>query len=148
MSLFRFGHVVIESYATNIPDISLSSSEIEDRLAPLYDRLKIPLGTLERLSGIASRYIWGKEVLPSQPATAAAKLALEQSGLAIDSIGALLNCSVTRDYFEPATATIVHGNLGLKETTFALDITNACIGFSNGILFLMDARLTQPFRCR
>ena len=138
MSLFRFNHVVIESYATNIPSVSLSSSEIEDRLAPLYERLKIPFGTLERLSGIGARYIWDKEVLPSQPATVAAKRALEQSGLPIDSIGAVFNCSVTRDYFEPATATIIHGNLGLKETSFALDITNACIGFSNGILFLSN----------
>ena len=35
-----------------------------------------------------------------------------------------------------ATALLVHGNLELPETSYAMDICNACIGFSNGLLTL------------
>jgi 3-oxoacyl-[acyl-carrier-protein] synthase-3 len=50
----------------------------------------------------------------------------------------VFNCSVTRDYFEPATGVIVHQNLGLPETVMAMDITNACVGFSNGMFMLAN----------
>jgi acyl-CoA:acyl-CoA alkyltransferase len=138
MSTFRFEHVCLEAMAVNLPPNEVTSAQLEDRLAPLYQRLQIPFGTLEKLSGIKSRYLWPSSVMPSQVATAAALQALEQVSLSKDDIGIIFNCSVTRDYFEPATACIVHHNLGLPEQTMALDITNACIGFSNGIVLLSN----------
>ncbi len=138
MFSFRFKHVCLEAYAVNLPPNELSSDTIEDRLAAVYQRLSIPLGTLEKLSGIKTRYFWPNGTLPSQPATEVSKLALEKIGFDRSHIGAIINTSVTRDYFEPATACIVHGNLGLAETTVAFDVTNACIGFSNGIFLLAN----------
>jgi len=136
MACFRFENVHIEAYAVHSPTQVVTSSELEDKLAPLYDSLKIPYGTLEKLSGVSSRYLWDNTVRPSDVATRAAEKALQNISFDKDEIGVLFNCSVTRDYFEPATATIVHRNLGLKENCFALDITNACVGFSNGISLL------------
>jgi 3-oxoacyl-[acyl-carrier-protein] synthase III len=131
---FRFKHVCIENFAANIPPFEVTSSQIEDKIAPLYQRLQIPFGTLEKLSGVRSRYFWDANVLPSEVATVAAKKAIE--GISFDPklIQAVFNCSVTRDYFEPATACIIHRNLGLSEDAMAMDISNACIGFSNGML--------------
>jgi 3-oxoacyl-[acyl-carrier-protein] synthase III len=136
MRSFSFKHVRIESLAFNRPPIELGSAELEDRVAPIYNRLGIPFGTLEKLSGVRNRYFWSQQVSPSTVATEAAKMALEQAGLASHDIGALFNCSVSRDYFEPATACIVHRNLEMPESCMALDITNACIGFSNGLQLL------------
>ncbi|MCB0317480.1 MAG: 3-oxoacyl-ACP synthase III [Bdellovibrionales bacterium] len=136
MTAFRFDNVCIESFALNLPDLEVSSAELEDRIAPLYERLKIPFGTLEKLSGVSTRRLWDPMLNPSQAATEAANMALEKVGFDKDNIRALFNCSVTRDYFEPATAAIIHSNLGMPESSLSMDITNACIGFSNGITTL------------
>lgn len=136
MSVFNFKHVHIESFAVNLPPIEVSSAQLEDRLAPLYEKLEIPFGTLERLSGIKSRHFWEPTVTPSQAGAVAAQKAMDQIGFSRENIGAVFNCSVTRDHFEPATGVLVHKALGLPESAMALDITNACVGFSNGFVLL------------
>jgi 3-oxoacyl-[acyl-carrier-protein] synthase III len=136
MISFRFKHVFVESFGLHFPSTFLSSAEIEERIAPAYQRLKIPAGTLERVSGVTTRGMWPTDVTPSSVATVAAREALDRSGFRPDQIGALINCSVTRDFFEPATACLVHHNLGIPEESLVLDITNACIGFSDGLIML------------
>ena len=136
MISFRFKHVCLESFGLNFPTTQLTSTEIEERLAPAYQRLRIPFGTLERVSGVTTRGMWPPTVTPSSVATVAAREALDLSGFRPDQIGALFNCSVSRDYFEPATACLVHHNLGIPEESLVLDITNACIGFSDGLIML------------
>ncbi len=133
MFLQSFKHVRLETYALNLPEYEVTSAELEDRLSPLYDRLRIPYGTLEKVSGVAKRRFWDPNVSPSEVATKAAEMAIEHIGFDRDAIGAVVNTSVTRDYFEPGVSALVHGNLGLDERVMAFDITNACIGFSNGI---------------
>jgi acyl-CoA:acyl-CoA alkyltransferase len=129
----KYKHVCIEAMALNIPPLQLTSAEIEDRIAPLYQKLNIPFGTLEKISGVKSRFLWERKVTPSQAATGACKKLLEQSLWDTKDIGALISCSVARDYFEPAVASLVHNALGLREDTISFDITNACIGFSDGL---------------
>lgn len=135
---FSFKHVCIESYALHLPEKIVTSDEIEKNFANLYERLSIPMGTLERLSGIKERRFFGDDETPSQVATIAGKKAIEKIGFDKEHLKALFNCSVTRDYFEPATAVIVHNALGFSEDTIALDITNACIGFSHGMVTLAN----------
>ena len=48
----KFEHTVIESIAVALPDDVLTSAQIEQRLAPLYERLKLPEGRLELMTGI------------------------------------------------------------------------------------------------
>ena len=138
MLSFSFKHVCIESYALHLPTYEVSSREIEDKFAPLYEKLNVPFGTLERLSGIKSRHFFGEDEAPSQIATKAAEMALERIGFDRSNLRALFNCSVTRDYFEPATAVLVHSNLGFPEDTITMDITNACIGFSHGMMMMAN----------
>ena len=134
----RFNHVCIESYAVEIPKNEVTSAEIEGRLAPLYQKLSVPSGTLERLSGVAKRCFFDFNESPSSIATRVARKAIERVGFDPNQIGTLFNCSVARDFFEPATAVIVHSNLKFSEEVMAMDITNACVGFSNGILLLAN----------
>lgn len=136
MSVFRFKHVHIESCAVNLPPLEVTSAQLEDRLSDLYKRLSIPFGTLERLSGITSRYFWDKTVSPSIAATGAARKALDETGFDPKYIQSVINCSVTRDHFEPATAMLVHKALGLNSSSMAFDISNACLGISNGLMLL------------
>lgn len=138
MISFQFKHVCLETCGVYLPEQEVTSAELEDRLAPVYERLKIPFGTLEKLSGITSRRLFPPTTNPSEIGTRAAQEALADSHFTVDDIGAIFNCSVTRDYFEPATACIIHRNLKASESAMALDITNACIGFSNGLVLLSN----------
>lgn len=133
---YTFDNVCIESFGLHFPEREVASIELEDKLSPLYRRLGIPFGTLERLSGVRSRYLWDVGVSPSSMATEAARNALTSAGIEATDLGAILNCSVTRDYFEPATACLVHRNLEMGESCMAMDVTNACLGFSNGIMLV------------
>lgn len=138
MLSLNFKNVVIETLAVNLPPIEITSAALEDRLAETYQRLGIPMGTLERLSGVATRYMWEPTVFPSHAATTVVKKALEESQIKIGQIGALISCSVTRDYFEPAVASLVHSNLGMEEQSLTFDISNACLGFSDGLTMMAN----------
>ena len=59
--------------------------------------------------------------------------ALADAGIDPDRVGLLVNTSVSRDYLEPSTASIVSGNLGLSEMCQNFDVTNACLAFINGM---------------
>lgn len=138
MTGFRFKNVCIEALATYFPSQELTSAELEDSIAPVYQKLGIPFGTLERLTGVASRRWWPATEFPSRVGTEAAKIAIEESGIDPDLLRAVFSCSVSRDYFEPATGVLIHNNLGLSEKGIALDISNACLGFSDGMFFLAN----------
>ncbi|MEE2962483.1 MAG: 3-oxoacyl-ACP synthase III [Myxococcota bacterium] len=128
-----FENVSIASIAHVDAPIRITSSEVEEQLAPTMDRLKIRPGLLESLSGIKARRLWEAGTQPSQAATKAAKLALEHGDVSPGQVGFLINTSVCRDYLEPSTACLVHGNLKLPATCMNYDIGNACLGFMNGM---------------
>ncbi|MCB9030596.1 MAG: 3-oxoacyl-ACP synthase III [Deltaproteobacteria bacterium] len=138
MYSFQFQNVYIESMAVNMPPNKVTTAELMDKIKPVLRRLFIPMGTFEKLTGVQSRYFWEEGVTPSQVATVAAHKALEDASFGKEELGALFNCSITRDYFEPATATIVHNELGLSEQAMTFDISNACLGFMNGIMMMSN----------
>jgi 3-oxoacyl-[acyl-carrier-protein] synthase-3 len=138
MVAFRYKSVCLESMAYTIPPHELTSAEVEDRLAAVYSGLGIPFGTLERLTGIGARRLWDLSERPSTLGTEVARMAIEQSGIPSQDITALLSCAVTRDYFEPATGCLIHRNLELDEGGIALDVSNACLGFMDGLFFLSN----------
>ena len=130
----RFKNVYIEALACHLPDNIVTSDDIEKRLAPVYDRLKLPYGRLEMMTGIKERRFWNPGTSPSQVSSIAGKLAIVNSGIDQEDIGCLINASVCRDFLEPATAALVHHNLGLPENTLVYDISNACLGVLNGMI--------------
>lgn len=134
----RFEKVCIEGLGYHLPDIIVTSAEIEKRLAPLYDRLKLPQGRLELMSGIRERRFWEKGVFPSEVATVAGQRALAQSGIDPAQIGCLISASVCRDFLEPSTASVIHNNLKLPVEAFVFDVSNACLGVLNGMMIIAN----------
>lgn len=128
-----YQHVAIASVAHVDAPIRLSSADIMSRLQPTLDRLGIRDNLLEEVAGITERRIWDGPVQPSDAATMAAQKALAASGVQRENIGILINTSVSRDFLEPSTASIVHGNLGLADTCQNFDVGNACLAFLNGM---------------
>lgn len=113
--------------------IRVTSEEIEERIAPAMKRFRAPAGLLENLTGIKARRFWEEGVQPSDVATMAAHKAIADADIDPMRIGVVINTSVCRDFIEPSTACLVHGNLGLGEHCLNFDLGNACLGFVNGI---------------
>ncbi|MGI8979321.1 MAG: 3-oxoacyl-ACP synthase III [Pirellulaceae bacterium] len=130
----RYQHVCIESLGYALPEEVLSSDEIERRLAPLYQRLRLPEGRLELMSGIKERRLWPKGTRPSEMSIQSGRRALEKTALDLREIGALIHGSVCRDYLEPATACGVHFELGMRQECLVYDVSNACLGMLNGMI--------------
>ena len=129
----RFEHTVVESIAVALPEEVLTSADIERRLAPLYDRLKLPEGRLELMTGIRERRAWPAGTRPSDASAAAGKAVLAKSRLPADHMELFLHTAVSRDMLEPATASFAHRKIGLPPTTQIFDVSNACLGFLNAL---------------
>jgi 3-oxoacyl-[acyl-carrier-protein] synthase-3 len=130
----RFQNVCLEAVGYTLPDEVISSEQIEERLAPVYQRLRLPEGRLELMTGIRERRFFPKGTLPSTMSAQSAQRALQSAGIAPYQIGCLIHGSVCRDFLEPATACRVHHLLGLSADCLIYDVSNACLGLLNGML--------------
>ena len=130
----KFTNVVIESYGHHLSPRSVTSNEIETRLGSLYEKLKLPEGRLELMTGITARRMWDPGTKPSDLSTAAALECLKKSKIKTSDIDLLIHASVCRDFLEPATASVVHANLGLSRSAMIFDLSNACLGVINAIV--------------
>ena len=136
--MLHFKNVCLEGLATHLPENIVTSEDLEKRLSPIYDSLKLPYGRLEMMTGIKERRFWSKGVSPSEVATKAGEKAINNSGVDRSKIGCLINASVCRDFLEPATASLVHHNLKLQQNTLVFDISNACLGVLNGMVHVAN----------
>jgi len=130
----RYQNVCIESFGYTLPDEVVTSDDIERRLQPLYERLRLPEGRLELMTGIAQRRFWKPGTLPSDKSVESANKAIAAVGIDREYIGALVHASVCRDHLEPATACRVHHLLGLSPRCMIYDVSNACLGVLNGMV--------------
>jgi len=143
----KFQHVRFHGFGYQLPLNKISSDAIEERLAPVYKKLKLPKGRLELMSGIKERRFWDKGTRPSDAAVLAGKKAIAASGLPASALECLIFTSVSRDMMEPATASFVHNQLGLPERCLVFDISNACLGFLDGMIFLANMIELQQVKC-
>ncbi len=79
-------------------------------------------------TGIRERRIAAEGEKTSDMATAAARRALEQAGLAAEDVDLIIVATITPDTLTPATACYVQKNLGCARAV-AFDISAACSGF-------------------
>lgn len=129
----NLSHLAIESLAYVAAPQVWTSEHIETELASVYERLRLPAGRLELMTGIVERRFWPSDARPSQCAAQAGEKALAASRFSKEDIDLLLYCGVCRDRLEPATASYVHSLLGLGQRCLSLDISNACLGFVNAL---------------
>lgn len=129
----QFTNVAIAGLAYAEAPHRVPSTQLEDRLASTCERLGMRPDVLRSLAGIEARRWWDPGFKPSDAATLAARKVIDTVGIDPARIGILINTSVCRDYLEPSTASIVHGNLGLPTTCQNFDLGNACLAFVNAM---------------
>jgi 3-oxoacyl-[acyl-carrier-protein] synthase-3 len=130
----HYRRVALESFGYTLPDEIVTTTELERRLAPLYERLRLPEGRLELMSGIRERRFFPPGTRPSTVSIESARRAIEASAIDPALFGAVIHGSVCRDHLEPATACRVHHGLGLPGDAIVYDVSNACLGLLTGMI--------------
>jgi 3-oxoacyl-[acyl-carrier-protein] synthase-3 len=130
----HFRRVCLESFGYTLPAEVVTTAELERRLAPLYERLRLPEGRLELMTGIRERRFFPAGTRPSTVSIESARRAMAASGIDARFFGALVHGSVCRDFLEPATACRVHHGLGLPPECMIYDVSNACLGLLTGVV--------------
>lgn len=136
--MIQYSHVCLHTFGYELPPRILTSEEIEKMLSPVYQRLKLPPGRLELMSGIRQRRLWPAGTKPSEGAAGAGRRVLEKGGISPADVECLIFTSVSRDMMEPATASFVHDILKLSPHCMVFDISNACLGFLDGMVMLAN----------
>ena len=130
----RYTKVSLDALAYELAPNVITSSELEKRVEPVYQALRMPLGQLEALTGIRERRWWDAGFKLSEGASRAGRKALAQSGVKAQDLGVLIYTGVCRESSEPATACAVANQLGVCRDCAVYDLSNACLGVLSGIV--------------
>ncbi len=135
---YRWDDVAIAGLATEVPPVSRTTAEVEDRLSPLYRRLGLKPGWVEAVTGIGARRLWAADDRYLQGAVRAARKAMDEAGVRPGEVQVVVSCSVYKDRLEPSLGCEVQGELGIPSTATSFDVANACLGFLNGMALVSN----------
>jgi len=130
---FNFRDVAVLSVDAQLAPEIVTSAQIDQWLAPAYERFGTEGGLLEGLAGISERRWWPRGVSFTDAASMAGREAMTKAGVRPDDIGLLIDTSVCREHLEPSAAVAVHAELGLPASCINFDLANACLGFMNAM---------------
>ncbi|WP_245736458.1 3-oxoacyl-ACP synthase III family protein [Micromonospora pattaloongensis] len=120
----------ITAVGAALPQQQLSTADLQERVSRA-SGFPLPRNLFATMTGIEHRRLAAEDEYASTLAIRAARQALAAGNIDPGDIDLLLFASATRDVAEPATAHIVQAELGTR--AHALDVTNACNSFLNGI---------------
>ena len=129
----RFTNTAILTVCAADASHVVTSADLDERLNDTYKRVGLRPGLLEHLAGIHARRWWPPGFTFVDGAAVAGAKAIGESGVDPADIGLMVNTSVSRQFLEPSTAVSVHHALGLPTSCQNFDVTNACLGFVNGM---------------
>ncbi|WP_205849859.1 3-oxoacyl-ACP synthase III [Nakamurella flava] len=132
-SIHRFSNTSVLSVCAIDAPKSVTSAAIDAELAEVYQRVNLRPGMMQRLAGIEERRWWNEGTTFVDGAAMAGAKAMAEAGVQPGEIGLIVNTSVSRAHLEPSTAVAVHHTLGLPTSCLNFDVTNACLGFVNGM---------------
>ncbi len=132
-AVFRPSNTAVLSVCAIDAPVVVTSDELDARLEDTYARVGLRPGMLEKLAGIHERRWWSEGVTFADGAAMAGEKALADSGVDPARVGLMVNTSVSRAHLEPSTAVGVHHAIGLPSSCQNFDVSNACLGFVNGM---------------
>ncbi|MBD3139790.1 hypothetical protein IEI92_26520 [Microbispora bryophytorum] len=124
-------HTRLAGVAAHLPETTLSTAELEDRLADRNPALDLPRGLIHDHSGVRRRHIAPPHEKPSDLAAHAARRVLEECDLQAADLDLLIYAGVSSDAVEPATGHMVAAKIGACCPVF--DVRNACNSVLNAI---------------
>lgn len=130
---FRHHDTAVLSVTAVDAPVVVTSADFDARLEESFRRTGVPAGMLSRLAGIQERRWWPEGTSFVDGAIEAGAKAIAEAGVDPGRIGLLVNTSVSRDHLEPSISVRIHHELGMPSSCLNFDITNACLGFVNGM---------------
>ncbi len=134
----KYAHVCVECFTHLLPPEEITTEAIEQQLESVYNRLHLPFGRLELMTGIRSRRAWPHGTGIGEISAQTVSKAINQSQLDKALFGAMIHASVCRDFMEPATAAEVHHLSQLPSECLIFDVSNACLGLLDGMVLLAN----------
>lgn len=113
-----------------IPKVFLSNQEIEIKA-------KLTFGSIEKITGIKTRYIANEFDTASGLSSVACREAMDNAKISPNQINSIIACTFTADYVMPALACKIHQILGLDNAS-AFDVMANCTGFQVGLNIMSD----------
>jgi 3-oxoacyl-[acyl-carrier-protein] synthase-3 len=89
---------------------------------------------LGKIMGYGTQRIADKETSVSDLCVFGMNYLFENQLLDKDSIGAVVLCTQSPDYFLPATSNVISGRLALGQDVISMDINQGCAGFEVGLM--------------
>ena len=129
----RFERTVVVAVERVEAPVVVTSAQIDERLADVYKSTRMRAGLLQGLVGIREQRRWAEGQDFTEGAVAAGQAAMKAGGIAPEQVDLLINTSLSRHWLEPSTAVVIHDALGLRPGCQNFDVTNACLGFMNGM---------------
>lgn len=114
-----------------LPDNVVTSESLERELG-LTDRLGLPLGFIERTTGVRERRWAPPGMSNSEIAALASVEAMRMAGVAAEDIDCVIFAACGQDLAEPATANMVQDRVG-AHAAHAFDVKNACNAWMNAV---------------
>ena len=130
---FRHHDTAVLSVTAVDAPVVVTSAQFDEQLATTYARTNMRPGMLSRLAGIQERRWWQEGTTFVDGAIEAGAKAIAEAGVDPARIGLMVNTSVSREHLEPSIAVKIHAELGLPSSCLNFDLTNACLGFVNGM---------------
>ncbi len=126
MAYWKIHNVALRGVTGTVPNNPVKTSDI-----PFFTQEEADL--FDATVGIKNRYIAPDNVCASDLCFDAAERLIAGLGWAKETVDVLLFVSVTGDYKTPPTSAILQDRLGLKNSTFVLDVPMGCCGCMYGI---------------
>jgi 3-oxoacyl-[acyl-carrier-protein] synthase III len=119
--------VKIRAMGSYLPRRIVHSTELDEKLG-------LRAGTLEKLSGVQTRYYADEKETSSTMGAYAGMSALENAGLKFEDVDAIVCASGTYEQPIPCTAALIQRAFGKEESgTSCFDINSTCLGFVVGL---------------
>jgi 3-oxoacyl-[acyl-carrier-protein] synthase-3 len=120
-------HAVITGTGSYVPPRVVTNAELSAALGEDVDDF------VRNTLGIAERHWCSAEESTADLGVAAARRALDDAGLAPGEVDLLIVSTDTPEYVSPATASVLHGRLGLRPDAGTFDVNSACAGFATAL---------------
>ncbi|MFC5744517.1 3-oxoacyl-ACP synthase III family protein [Actinomadura rugatobispora] len=121
----------LAAVAAHLPETTLTTAELEERLAERNPGLDLPRGLILDGSGVRRRHVADPSDRPSDLAAAAGRKLLDEHGVHPGDLDLIIYAGVSSDLVEPATGHVVAAKLGADCPVF--DVRNACNSVLNAI---------------
>jgi acyl-CoA:acyl-CoA alkyltransferase len=124
---------IIPGVNKKVSGFRVLTSELEKRVLGTVKHLpfKIPEGFLRFYTDVRERYWWREDVNLIQECQELLDSTLE--GVPKDKVLSVRYGTLTRQFIEPATSTMILSSLGFSKEAVPYDTPNACLGMMNGV---------------